>query len=73
MLEKLFKIFCAVFFIAFITSVGAFFLWAGFKDPYAVLIPVLGMLGMFLLICIPAIIDTGYNEVMSWFKPSNKS
>lgn len=73
MLEKLFKILCAIFFIAFITSVGVFILWACFTRPDAVLIPVLGILGFILIISIPAIIDTGYNEVMSWFKPSDES
>ena len=72
MLEKLFKILCAIFFIAFITSVGVFMLWACFTHPDAILIPVLSLLALILLISIPAIMHTGYDEVMSWFKP-NKS
>ena len=73
MLEKFFKILCAIFFIAFITSVGVFILWACFTHPDDVLIPVLGILGFILIISIPAIMDTGYDEIMSWFKPNNES
>ena len=73
MLEKLFKIFCAVFFIAFITSIVGVLIWACFTHPEAILIPVLGLLSLTLLMIIPAIMDTGYDEVMSWFKPNNES
>ena len=73
MLEKLFKIFCAIFFIAFITSMVGVLIWGVFRYPEAVLIPVLGILGIILIISIPAMMETGYNEVMSWFKPNNES
>ena len=72
MLEKLFKIFCAVFFIAFMTSIVGALIWSVFRYPEAILIPVLGLLGIVLCMSIPSMMVTGYDEIMSWFE-SNKS
>ena len=72
MLEKLFKIVCAVLFIAVITSIGGVLIWGVFRHPDVMLVPVFLSLGFILLMSIPAIMETGYDEVMSWFE-SNKS
>ena len=72
MLEKLFKIFCAVLFVVFITSMGGVLIWGVFRYPEAILIPVLGLLGIAFCMSFPAMMVTGYDEVMSWFE-SNKS